>query len=81
MSPKAYRHLLVDLGLTQRSMARLMDVSERQAFYWGQRGIQGGPEGLLIALLARGKIKPRDLWKLREEFERISMQHESAKTG
>lgn len=69
MNAKTYKHLLVDLGLTQRAMARLMDVAERKAFYWGRDGVQGGPEGLLIALLAKGKVKPDDLWELRLEYE------------
>jgi hypothetical protein len=61
-------------------MARLMDVSESTAFYWGRNGVRGGPEGLLIALLAKGKIKPNDLWELRLEFERITAE-QCAKQG
>lgn len=72
MTPKAYRHLLVELDLTQRGIARLMDVSERVANKWAQKGVEGGPEGLLLALLAKGKISPQDLWDLRLEYERLT---------
>jgi hypothetical protein len=70
MSPKVYQHLQVDLGLTQRAMARMLDVAERTVFEWKKDGVQGGPAGLLLALLARGKITPQDLWDLRLEYER-----------
>jgi DNA-binding transcriptional regulator YiaG len=70
MTPKQYRHLQAELDMTQRAMARLMDVAERTVHDWKRDGVQGGPAGLLLALLARGKIDPQDLWDLRLEFER-----------
>jgi DNA-binding transcriptional regulator YiaG len=72
MSPKAFQHLQVDLDLTQRQMARMMDVAERTVFDWKTNGVEGGPAGLLLALLARGKITPQDLWDLRLEYERMT---------
>jgi hypothetical protein len=80
MSPKSFRRLLADLELTQRGVARLMDVSERKARYWAQHGVKGGPEGLLMALLARGTVTPRHLSQLREEFERITMEQQPTHT-